>query len=291
MLSPDFFFEKSLWKRGFKTVGGSDEVGRGCFAGPVVAGCVVFDCRLSIHRCISSDIKIDDSKRLTPKQREIADKWIRENALAWGIGAISVANINRLGLAKSTEMAFRMAIRNANLMLEKKNKDRIGYLLIDAFYIPYVRDIRMPNKQARTKSPQFSRKGSKSLFTASLHPWNKISRFSRSLNKNAKIKYQKSKLNKTTVLNGKQLAIVKGDEKSFSIASASIIAKVYRDKMMISLSGQYKFKKYNWGKNKGYGTKEHRSAILEHGSTKYHRSQFVQTYFSNFYSSQARSSV
>ena len=254
MLSPDFFFEKSLWKRGFKTVGGSDEVGRGCFAGPVVAGCVVFDCRLSIHRCISSDIRIDDSKRLTPEQREIADKWIRENALAWGIGAISVANINRTGIAQTTKMAFRMAVRNANFMLDKKNKYGIDYLLLDAFYIPYIRIIRMPNK-------------------------------------NAKIRYQKSKLNKTTVLNGKQLAIVKGDEKSFSIASASIIAKVYRDKMMISLSGQYKFKKYNWGKNKGYGTKEHRSAILEHGSTKYHRSQFVQTYFSNFYSSQARSSV
>ncbi|KKQ36797.1 MAG: Ribonuclease HII [Candidatus Woesebacteria bacterium GW2011_GWA1_37_7] len=253
MLSPDFSFEKSLWKRGFKIVGGSDEVGRGCFAGPIVAGCVVFQPDI-LNTIYKMPIRIDDSKKLNSKQREIADKWIRKNALAWGIGEISVANINRTGIAQTTKMAFRMAVRNANFMLDKKNKYGIDYLLLDAFYIPYIRIIRMPNK-------------------------------------NAKIRYQKSKLNKTTVLNGKQLAIVKGDEKSFSIASASIIAKVYRDKMMISLSGQYKFKKYNWGKNKGYGTKEHRSAILEHGSTKYHRSQFVQTYFSNFYSSQARSSV
>ena len=78
----------------------------------------------------------------------------------------------------------------------------------------------------------------------------------------------------------RQLAIVKGDQKSFSIASASIIAKVYRDKLMQSLSNKSMYKKYQWNKNKGYGTIFHREIIVKFGQTKYHRTQFIATYLS-----------
>lgn len=72
-----------------------------------------------------------------------------------------------------------------------------------------------------------------------------------------------------------QKGIIKGDRKSVSIAAASIIAKVHRDNLMRKLSRKYK--KYGWGKNKGYGTKKHREAIKKHGATKLHRRAFVSS--------------
>ena len=66
--------------------------------------------------------------------------------------------------------------------------------------------------------------------------------------------------------------IVKGDAKFMSIAAASILAKTYRDDFMEKIHKE--FPVYNWKKNKGYPTKEHRKAIQEHGITKYHRKTF-----------------
>ena len=211
MLTPNFSFEKKLWRR-FGYVAGVDEVGRGSFAGPVVAGCVVFENNLQIPK----NIKINDSKKLTPGQREKTNTWIKENSLSWGVGEISTSAINRLGMAKTTKMAFRKSIAQAKKRLGK----RIDYLLIDAFFIPFVRG----NPRDR------------------------------------------------------QMAIIDGDEKSLSIAAASIIAKVYRDKIMLRLGKRPKFKKYGWGRNKGYGTKAHQSAIRKYGITRYHRKAFVKNF-------------
>ena len=66
--------------------------------------------------------------------------------------------------------------------------------------------------------------------------------------------------------------IIKGDAKFFSIAAASILAKTARDEFMKKI--HLEFPEYNWNKNKGYPTKEHRQAIREHGSTPYHRKSF-----------------
>jgi len=70
--------------------------------------------------------------------------------------------------------------------------------------------------------------------------------------------------------------IVKGDEKYFSIAAASVLAKTYRDEYMLEISKE--FPNYNWHKNKGYATKEHRLAIEEYGICKYHRKTFIKSY-------------
>ncbi|MBI2103863.1 ribonuclease HII [Candidatus Woesebacteria bacterium] len=233
-----------LWRQGYKVVAGLDEVGRGCFAGSVVAGCAVFNktiCSLQGASLKGRDtVLINDSKKLKPRQREIAAVWIKKNALTWGIGEASVSEINRLGMGKATKIAFRRAISVANQrlrykdtkILRKVNKvgktpsiivskyPSIEFLLIDAFYIPYVNGLRKKN----------------------------------------------------------QKAIIDGDEKSISIAAASIIAKVYRDKKMLSLSKVAKYKKYGWGRNKGYGTREHQKAIRDHGITRHHRRAFVQTW-------------
>jgi len=66
--------------------------------------------------------------------------------------------------------------------------------------------------------------------------------------------------------------IIEGDGKYFSIAAASILAKTYRDDYMIKL--HQKHPKYNWIKNKGYATEEHRKAIERHGVTRHHRKSF-----------------
>ena len=66
--------------------------------------------------------------------------------------------------------------------------------------------------------------------------------------------------------------IVKGDTKCLHIAAASILAKTYRDVYMSKIHNE--FPMYNWKKNKGYPTKEHRAAIKKYGTTKYHRKSF-----------------
>ena len=67
-------------------------------------------------------------------------------------------------------------------------------------------------------------------------------------------------------------SIIGGDKKSLSIASASIIAKVHRDRLMSILDS--KFTSYDWKKNAGYGTKKHIDAIHKHGVTQFHRKSF-----------------
>lgn len=67
-------------------------------------------------------------------------------------------------------------------------------------------------------------------------------------------------------------SIIKGDSKYLSIAAASVLAKTYRDEFMDKIHDEYPM--YNWKKNKGYPTKEHREAIAKYGITKYHRKSF-----------------
>ena len=78
----------------------------------------------------------------------------------------------------------------------------------------------------------------------------------------------------TFKLNDRTSFHVKGDQKSITIAAASILAKVYRDDLMIKLSSDYP--QYGWLKNKGYGTKEHIDAIHQFGISEYHRRSFLK---------------
>ena len=78
--------------------------------------------------------------------------------------------------------------------------------------------------------------------------------------------------NQSPEINCETVNIIKGDSKSLSIAAASIIAKTYRDKLMAKID--YKYPKYNFKNNAGYGTKEHYESIKLNGLTKYHRRSF-----------------
>jgi len=79
--------------------------------------------------------------------------------------------------------------------------------------------------------------------------------------------------NKSFLSEIKTTTVVKGDSKSFSIAAASIIAKVTRDRIMKDLAKKYSF--YGWEHNKGYATQEHIAAIKKHGITELHRVTFL----------------
>jgi len=70
-----------------------------------------------------------------------------------------------------------------------------------------------------------------------------------------------------------QTAIVRGDSKSFTIAAASIVAKVYRDNFMTLVDDEYRH--YGFAANKGYGTAQHRQALRQHGACALHRSSFL----------------
>ncbi len=139
---PTFKFEKEYWDKDLKVIAGIDEVGRGALAGPVVAGCVIFKQNQNI------EILIHDSKILTQKQREIANVWIKENSLSWGIGSATVSQINKFGIVKATEIAFRKAIKNTQINIDQ--------LLIDAFYIPHVKGLRHKNQQPIIKGDSLS---------------------------------------------------------------------------------------------------------------------------------------
>jgi ribonuclease HII len=85
--------------------------------------------------------------------------------------------------------------------------------------------------------------------------------------------------NRTFIKSPKFIPIVKGDDKSYSIACASIVAKVVRDKIMYHYAK--KFPIYQWDKNKGYPTKLHRELIKKYGVTKYHRKSFLKNIINN----------
>ena len=197
MITPTLQFEKEFWNSGYTHVCGLDEVGRGSFAGPVVVGAVIFPQDIVLPEGIA------DSKLLKPRQREKLAERIKEQARAWSVAETSVTAINKVGIGKATQMAFRKAIK-----LFSKSPD---FILIDAFYVSHLNRKR-------------------------------------------------------------QKPVKDGDKICASISAASIIAKVYRDKLMKKLHRKYP--EYGFAKHKGYGTKRHQEAIKKFGLTRIHRKSF-----------------
>jgi len=189
--NPDLSLETEF--SGF--VAGIDEVGRGPFAGPVVAAAVILDTD-------NIPIGIQDSKKLSRKNRELLYDQILAAAKV-GIGDASVEEIDTLNILQATMLAMRRAVTNLPI---KPNA-----ALVDGNKAP---DLGI---QTRT--------------------------------------------------------IVKGDNRSLSIAAASIVAKVTRDREMLTLSKTYPH--YGWEKNAGYGTAEHRKGLSLFGVTPQHRRSFA----------------
>ena len=174
---------------------GVDEAGRGPLAGPVVAAAVILD-----RRCVPPGI--DDSKRLTPNQRDRLFVALRASA-AIGIGAASVAEIDARNVLAATMLAMRRAV--ARLPATP------ALVLIDG--------------------------------------------------------------NRAPALVCPAETVVKGDSRSLSIAAASIVAKVVRDRVMTRLAAVHPG--FGWERNAGYGTKEHLESLRRLGPTAHHRRSFA----------------
>lgn len=93
--------EHPLWSRGYARVAGIDEAGRGALAGPVVVAAVLLP---------YGDFPFDDSKKLTPGEREVFAAQIKEVALAWGIGQASAAEVDAVNVLRATHLAAARAL-------------------------------------------------------------------------------------------------------------------------------------------------------------------------------------
>ena len=190
----NFDFEHAGWRAGHRIIGGIDEAGRGPWAGPVVAACVVLDPDQLPEG-------IADSKKLSEEAREAVFGEILRTAQV-GVAFADRERIDRDNILQATMWAMQQAVGE----LAK----RPDLLLIDG-----------------NRAPQFS---------------------------------------------CAVQTIVKGDALSLSIAAASIVAKVSRDRMMHRFDAQ--FPDYGFGQHKGYGTPQHSLALKKFGVTPLHRRSF-----------------
>lgn len=180
-------YEKELYKENYKLIGGVDEVGRGPLVGPVVAACCV----------LPEDFYLEgltDSKKLSEKKRDTFFEYIKEHAIAYGIGVVSPERIDEINIYEASREAMIIAIK------EVQKQIPLEVVLVDA--MPLNIDI-------------------------------------------------------------KSISIIHGDALSISIAAASVIAKVTRDKMMYELDEKYP--EYGFASHKGYPTKKHIEAINKYG--------------------------
>jgi ribonuclease HII len=179
-----------------KIEAGCDEAGRGCLAGPVCAAAVIMPSDYS-------NPLLNDSKKMTPKNRTVLRKEIESIATDYSVVFIDNNKIDEVNILRASVLAMHEAL--------DKLKIQPQHLLIDGNkFIPYK--------------------------------------------------------------NIPHTCIVKGDGKFVSIAAASVLAKTHRDERMLQLHAR--FNKYEWDRNKGYPTQNHRKAILAHGITPYHRRSF-----------------
>ncbi|MCP4883985.1 MAG: ribonuclease HII, partial [Flavobacteriales bacterium] len=175
---------------------GTDEAGRGCLSGPVVAAAVILPANFE-HPYLN------DSKQLSEKKRQLLRPVIEIEALAFGVAYVFQHEIDEINILNASILAMHKSIDEMHLTPE--------FIIVDGNKFKDYRDI--PHK-----------------------------------------------------------TIIKGDGKYQNIAAASVLAKTYRDDYMEKIHKE--FPVYNWIRNKGYPTREHRRAIKEFDSCIHHRNSF-----------------
>ncbi len=121
MIFSSLQLEEELWSQGYQYIAGVDEVGRGCFAGPVVTAAVIFPPGVVLPEGIA------DSKLLSPEKRVIFAEQIKKLALCWSITEGSMEDINTLGIGKATQKSFLSSLATLSTQPD--------FVLIDAFWI------------------------------------------------------------------------------------------------------------------------------------------------------------
>ncbi|MDY6933110.1 MAG: ribonuclease HII [Spirochaetota bacterium] len=200
--NPSFNIERALLDKGYKTIAGIDEAGRGALAGPLVVGLVIYRDSFIMNPDTQIINRVNDSKRLTPCERNRVLSIIEEYSEFACVEIVSHQIIDNININRATEYGIQRLLHS----------------------MPYPPDIILldGNFSFDLKIPV--------------------------------------------------IAIIKGDTKSISIASASVVAKVRRDNLMVEFDPIYPG--YGFKKNKGYGTKEHRRAIQSIGPSPIHRRSY-----------------
>lgn len=121
IIKPNILLEKSLWKKGFVNVVGVDEAGKGPWAGPVAASCVVIHSEKQVVK------EVRDSKIMTKTQREKAFTKIIKKSSGFGIGVVSEKRIDKLGIQKAVRKAMKLALKD----MQSKFGIDVSYLLVD----------------------------------------------------------------------------------------------------------------------------------------------------------------
>ena len=189
--------ENQVKNEGYSVICGCDEAGRGPLAGPVFAAAVILPHGIEISG-------LNDSKKLTEKQRDKLFDEIISLAVDYAIASASVEEIEKINILNASMLAMKRAIESL--------KTKPEYALIDG-------------NIARG-------------FEIDARP------------------------------------VIKGDALSPSIAAASILAKVSRDRHCMEMDKEYP--EYGFAKHKGYATKDHREAVLKHGASPVHRKSFLK---------------
>lgn len=189
--------ENRLYDQGYQSICGVDEAGAGPLAGPVYAAAVILPRGLTLPY-------LNDSKKVTPRRREILFDQIREQAVAYAIAWADEKEIDEINILNARMLAMDRAIKMLNPAAD--------FALIDG-------------------------------------------------NRNHGIELQNE-------------MVVHGDARSASIAAASILAKVSRDRFMVELAEQYP--QYAFEKHKGYPTKLHYQRLRQYGPSPVHRKTFLK---------------
>ncbi|PWL21439.1 MAG: ribonuclease HII [Synechococcus sp. XM-24] len=184
-------------------IAGVDEVGRGCWFGPVFAGAVVLS---DAARETLSAAGLTDSKALSAKRRSQLVPLILEQAESWALGQASAQEVDGLGIRSATERAMLRA-------LQRLGSPAPDHVLVDG---------NLP-----------------------LRLWS-----------------------------GSQETVVRGDSAHLEIAAASVLAKQARDALLVRLAQRYPG--YGFERHAGYGTAQHRAAVLSLGPTQLHRLSFLR---------------
>ncbi len=193
----DFTLEKQEQQNGHRVVCGVDEAGRGCLCGPVYAAAVILP-----HDYYHP--KLNDSKKISPKVREMLFDDICAKALHYAVAYATVEEIEQLNILNASMLAMRRAIESLGTSVDMA--------LIDG-------------------------------------------NTARGFSCNTK-------------------TVIHGDAKSASIAAASILAKVSRDRVMEELDQKYP--QYELAKHKGYGTARHTELLRQFGPSEIHRPSFLK---------------
>lgn len=191
--------ENNLYSRGYSSVAGVDEAGRGPLAGDVYAAAVILPRDIIIEG-------LNDSKKISEKKRDKLYDEICEAALAYAVCTASVEEIDEINIRNATYLAMNRAIKSLKISPD--------YVLVDGDCIT-----------------------------------------------NCDVEHE---------------CVVKGDSRCISIAAASILAKVTRDRYMLRMAEEYP--QYGFEKHKGYGTKVHIAALKEFGACEYHRKTFIKKF-------------